>query len=101
MLMLEGVGQDGGVNVMVISMENVLVYIGIITFVVTTVRCFLIAPIKEGMDEMRDAIQKLQDSIGKLGSIINEQSNRITIVEQQAKAIRFRLDKVEAHAKDS
>lgn len=86
---------------MVISMENALVYIGIIMFVVTTIRCFLIAPIKEGMEEMRMAIQSLQGSIRELGSIINEQSNRITIVEQQAKAMHYRLDRVEAHAKDS
>lgn len=72
---------------MSITLENAMIYIGIITFAAGLVRAILIAPLQKSIEQLQKAIEKMDENITRHGE-------RITLVEASARSAHKRIDEV-------
>ena len=80
-----------------ITLENATVYIAITMFVVGVVRCVVISPLKESINALQKAIEKLEKSLFILDEKIDGQRERIACVEASAKSAHKRIDDIVGH----
>lgn len=79
-----------------ITLENVMVYIGIITFAITLLKALVINPLKEAIARLESSITKLSAQIEHIDARVDSQSERLTAVERDVKSAHKRIDHLES-----
>ena len=79
-----------------ITLENVMVYIGIITFAITLLKALVINPLKEAITRLETSITKLSGQIEHIDARVDRQSERLTAVERDVKSAHKRIDHLES-----
>lgn len=80
---------------MTISMENISVYIGIIMFACYAVNYIVIKPLRTSIQALQAAIDRLDNRLSVLDSKIDDDRERIAIVEQSTKQAHKRIDRLD------
>lgn len=80
---------------MTISIENISVYIGIIMFACYAVNYIVIKPLRTSIQALQAAIDRLDNRLSVLDSKIDDDRERIAIVEQSAKQAHKRIDRLD------
>lgn len=73
---------------MVITMENITIYIAVVTFTAAIIKTIIIDPLKE-------SINKLSLSVDRIDQRLADQDRRLVVVEQSTKSAHKRLNTVE------
>lgn len=60
-----------------ITLENAMVYIGIITFAMTLAKMLVITPLKDAISRLEIAIEKLGAQLARIDERVDKQSERI------------------------
>ena len=82
-----------------ITLENVTIYIAIITFAVWIAKCLIVSPLKESILGLQRAIEKLEKSLAILDEKMDSQRERIARVEASTKSAHMRIDDIAGHKK--
>ena len=80
---------------MTISIENISVYIGIIMFACYAINYIVINPLRTSIQALQSAIDRLDNRLSVLDSKIDDDRERIAIVEQSAKQAHKRIDRLD------
>ena len=80
---------------MTISIENISVYIGIIMFACYAINYIVIKPLRTSIQALQSAIDRLDNRLSVLDSKIDDDRERIAIVEQSAKQAHKRIDRLD------
>lgn len=80
---------------MLVTVENIGAYIGMMVFVGAVVQFMVVMPINKNLEKLEVTIRNLQLDIKELSSVMNEHLERIVIVEQRTDALHCRLDHYE------
>lgn len=80
---------------MTISIENISVYIGIIMFACYAVNYIVIKPLRTSIQALQAAIDRLDNRLSVLDSKIDDDHERIAIVEQSTKQAHKRIDRLD------
>ena len=78
-----------------ITLENVTVYIAIVTFSVWIAKGFIVSPLKESISGLQRAIEKLEKSISIMDSKIDQHDARLVRVEESACSAHKRIDRLD------
>ena len=78
-----------------ITLENVTIYIAIITFSVWIAKCLIVSPLKESISGLQRAIEKLGKSISILDSKIDQHDVRLVRVEESTCNAHKRIDRLD------
>ncbi|MCC8056451.1 hypothetical protein [Cloacibacillus sp.] len=77
-----------------ITLENAMVYIGIITFAMTLAKMLVITPLKDAISRLEVAIEKLGAQLARIDERVDKQSERIAVVERDVKSAHRRIDDI-------
>lgn len=80
---------------MEITMGNAMVYIGIITFSVTVLKCLIINPLDAAIKSLNDSVRSLKECIKVMESNLLSQNIRITRVEESCVSGHHRISRLE------
>lgn len=80
---------------MTISIENISVYIGIIMFACYAVNYIVIKPLRTSIQALQAAIDRLDNRLSVLDSKIDDDRERIAVVEQSARQAHKRIDRLD------
>ena len=79
-----------------ITLENVTVYIGIITFAIALLKALIINPLKESISRLEISIEKLSSQLARQDERVDRHQERIAMVERDVKSAHKRLDHLES-----
>lgn len=79
-----------------ITLENVAVYIGIITFAAGLLKVLVITPLKDAIGRLESAIEKLSSLVAKQDARIDDHQERIAVVERDVRSAHKRIDHLES-----
>lgn len=80
---------------MTISIENIMVYLGIISFAAGMINYIIIKPLSKSISALQAAIDRLDNRLSILDSKIDADRERIAVVEQSAKQAHKRIDRID------
>ena len=80
---------------MTISIENISVYIGIIMFACYAINYIVIKPLRTSIQALQAAIDRLDNRLSVLDSKIEDDRERIAVVEQSARQAHKRIDRLD------
>ena len=80
---------------MLVTVENIGAYIGMMVFVGAVIQFMVVMPINKNLEKLEVTIRNLQLDIKELSSVMNEHRERIAIVEQKTASLHCRLDHYE------
>lgn len=78
-----------------ITLENVTVYIAIVTFTGGILRGVVISPLKDSISGLQKALEKLEKSLAILDEKMDSQRERIALVESSASSAHRRIDRLD------
>ena len=77
-----------------ITLENVTVYIAIVTFTGGVLRCVVISPLKDSIAGLQKALEKLEKSLAILDEKMDSQRERIALLEASTRSAHKRIDEI-------
>ena len=77
-----------------ITLENVTVYIAIVTFTGGILRCVIISPLKDSIAGLQKALEKLEKSLAILDEKMDSQRERIALLEASTWSAHKRIDEI-------
>ena len=77
-----------------ITLENVTVYIAIVTFTGGILRCVIISPLKDSIAGLQKALEKLEKSLAILDEKMDSQRERIALLEASTRSAHKRIDEI-------
>lgn len=80
-----------------ITLENVTVYIAIVTFTGWILRYVVISPLKDSIAGLQKALEKLEKSLAILDEKMDSQRERIALVEASTRSAHKRIDEMAGH----
>ena len=80
---------------MTISIENISVYIGIIMFACYAINYIVIKPLRTSIQALQAAIDRLDNRLSVLDSKVEDDRERIAVVEQSARQAHKRIDRLD------
>ena len=82
-------------NKMTITLENISVYIGMISFAALAVNFIVISPLRAALLGLQASIDRLDSRLSILDTKIDDDRERIAVVEQSAKQAHKRIDRID------
>ena len=80
-----------------ITLDNVTVYIAIVTFTGGILRYVVISPLKDSIAGLQKALEKLEKSLAILDEKMDSQRERIALVEASTRSAHKRIDEMAGH----
>ncbi|MEG1774006.1 MAG: hypothetical protein RR320_04040 [Oscillospiraceae bacterium] len=80
---------------MTISIENIMIYLGIISFASGMINYIIIKPLSKSISALQAAIDRLDNRLSILDNKIDADRERIAVVEQSAKQAHKRIDRID------
>ena len=80
---------------MMITVENITVYLGIITFSVGAVNYLIVQPLRNSILALQSSIDRLDARLSVLDQKIDDDRERLAIVEQSTKSAHNRIDRID------
>ena len=77
---------------MIINIENVSVYIGLITFAAAVINLVIIRPLRDSIHALQKSIERLEKQLADLDNKMDENKERLVLVEASAKQAHKRID---------
>jgi len=80
---------------MMITMGNIMTYIGIITFAIGITKYLIITPLEMSIKELKNSIEKLDCKLSAMGEKYDDYKERLVQVESSSKHAHKRIDRIE------
>lgn len=80
---------------MLISLENIMVYLGIISFTAGAINYLIVKPLSKSIAALQASIDRLDNRLSILDGMIDADRERIAVVEQSARQAHKRIDRID------